>query len=129
MYEQAEQWVTHFAPKLTRALSAHRHPFVYVERGKIPLYSTRTRNAMNKSSYNALLDMAHKSSLELGQLIAQHLPEECQLALLEALVEHTTKVGYYSQDGLIRVFDAGLMEGINTRLRNREKYLNKPGSV
>lgn len=59
-----------------------------------------------------VLDRARLTAQELGKIIKNHIPAECQVALLEALVEHMSMQKECPSERLFRTFEAGLVAGV-----------------
>lgn len=59
-----------------------------------------------------VLDAARLNAMELGKIIKNFLPEECQLHLMDALVTHMGKKNHNGAERLFRTFESGLMEGL-----------------
>lgn len=74
---------------------------------------------MNIRDNPNLLDAARKCAIDLGDIISQHIPEESRLALFTALLEHLDTKEHNERTRLLRVFESGILEGINRSLANK----------
>lgn len=59
-----------------------------------------------------MLDAARLNALELGKIIKNFLPDECQVPLIDALVTHMEKKRHDAAERIFRTFESGLMEGL-----------------
>jgi hypothetical protein len=69
---------------------------------------------MDDANTQNLLDRVHKCALELGTVIGKNVPEDCRVALFTALLNYFDNSEHPSRDRLIRVFEAGILEGIHS---------------
>lgn len=67
---------------------------------------------MNIHDEALVLDHARLTAQELGRIIKHHLPDECQVALLEALGEHMATRIENPAERLFRTFEAGFVAGV-----------------
>jgi hypothetical protein len=67
-----------------------------------------------------LLDRARLTAQELGEVVRAHVPKECVLPMLEALIDHLGTKEHSSVDRLFRTFEAGLVAGLTGRSAGKE---------